>query len=174
VFQWYDVTGPVMPGLQNLTHVRNMNYHPTAVGKEQKVDAILDTQKCDADYPARPVDTYFFTRYKKKYDLPELTNRIPMPVAIYAEKLAAGQAVTDAMTPDNCAALLVELAEEGLRLAESARGAATKNQAEAGRFVTDSQALVLTAKAWREKVLAAIAKRGFQKTGEEKYARDLL
>jgi len=173
LLEWYNVTGPVLPGLQNLTHVRNMNYYPTAVGKEQRVDAILDTKKCDANYPARPVDSYFFDRYKKKYNLPELTNRIPMPVATYAEKLAAGQAVTNAMTPDRVAALLVEMAEEGLHLAEPARAAATKNQEEAARFVTDSRALVLVAKAWREKVLAAVAKRAFQKTGQEKYAQEL-
>ena len=33
--------------------------------------------------------------------------------------------------------------------------------------------MVYITKAWREKVLAAIAKRAYQKTGEEKYADEL-
>ena len=167
---WYDRTGPILPGLQNLTHVHNMNYYPTAVGKEQRVDGILDTQKCNADYPAQPVDTYFFERYKKKYGLPGLTNRTTMPVAEYAEKMAAGQAIADAMTPDKVVDLLVEMAEEGQSLSVLALSTATKNQDEVARFMTDSQALVLVTQAWREKILAAIAKRAYQKTGEEKYA----
>ena len=53
ILEWYDTTGPVLPGLQNLTHVHNMNFFPTAVGKEQMVDAILNTAACTRDYPAR-------------------------------------------------------------------------------------------------------------------------
>ena len=64
------------------------------------------------------------------------------------------------------------MAEEGCALPRRLKQAAT-NQEEAARFVTDSQALVFVAQAWREKVLAAIAKRGYQKTGEEKYAQSL-
>lgn len=171
--KWYDTTGPILPGLQNLTHVKNMNFYPTAVGREQMVDAILDTKKCDADYPARPFDAFSFSRYKEKYGLPDLANRTPMPVAEYAEKMAAGQTVADAMTPDKVIDLLVELAQEGLTLAEKASSAASKNREEAARFVTDSQALLLVTQAWREKVLAAIAKRAYQRTGAEKYADEL-
>ncbi|MCC6125747.1 MAG: hypothetical protein IT426_12340 [Pirellulales bacterium] len=171
--KWYDTTGPVLPGLQNLTHVKNMNFYPTAVGKEQMVDAILDTKKCDADYPARPFDAQSFSRYKEKYGLPGLTDRMAMPVAEFAEKMAAGQTVTDAMTPDKLVDLFVAMAEEGLALAEKGQAAASKNRDEAARFVTDSQALVLVTQAWREKVLAAIAKRAYQQTGAEKYADEL-
>ena len=62
--RWYEVTGPILPGLQNLTHVRNMNWHPTAIGLEQNVDWILDPPPGAASYAARPVDAYFFQRYK--------------------------------------------------------------------------------------------------------------
>jgi hypothetical protein len=174
LLKWYDTTGPVLPGLQNLTHVHNMNFYPTAVGKEQMVDAILDTAACTRDYPAQPVDAYFFDRYKQKYNVPDLTNRITMPVAEYADKLAAGQTVAGAMTPDKVVDLLVEMAEEGCRLAESVQKAATVNQEEAARFVTDSQALALVTQAWQQKVYAAIAKRCYQKTKDAKYAKALL
>jgi hypothetical protein len=87
--------------------------------------------------------------------------------------MAAGQTVADAMTPDKVIDLLVELAQEGLILAEKASSAASNNREEAARFVTDSQALLLVTQAWREKVLAAIAKRAYQQTGAEKYADQL-
>ena len=57
------------------------------------------------------------------------------------------------MTPDKVVDLLVEMAEEGRRLAESVQKAATQNQDEAARFVTDSQALVYVAQAWRRQSL---------------------
>jgi hypothetical protein len=173
LLKWYDVTGPVLPGLQNLTHVRNMNFYPTAVGREQRVDDILNTKACDADYNARPVDTYFFERYKAKYKLPELKNRTTMPVAEYAEKMASGQTITDAMTPDKVVALIVEMAGEGLAIAEKMQSVASTNKDEAARFVTDSQALVLVTNVWQAKVQAAIAKRAYQKSGDEKYAQAL-
>jgi hypothetical protein len=169
---WYEVTGPILPGLQNLTHVHNMNFYPTAVGREQRVDDILNTKACDADYPAKPVDTYFFERYKAKYNLPELKNRMVMPVAEYAEKMAAGETITDAMTPDKVVALLNEMAQYG-RVIAAKFTATTKNKDEAARFVTDSAALKLVTSAWGEKVMAAIAKRAYQKTGDEKYAQKL-
>jgi len=158
--RWYDTTGPVLPGLQNLTHVRNMNFFPTAVGAEQRVDGILAAD--GNDYPARPVDAYFFDRYKEKHALPGLTNRVPLSVARYADGLAKGAKSAGVMTPDRVADLLVELAEESLELARRARQSATAELEEAGRFVTDSQALVYVARAWRHKVLAAIEKRLLQ------------
>jgi hypothetical protein len=173
LFDWYVTTGPVLPGLQNLTHVANMNWYPTVLGREQNVDAILDTQKCDRNYPARPVDTCFFERYKQKYGLPALANRITMPVAAFADQQPQWQTAGDAMTPNKVVDLLVELAEEGLRIAESAQPATTLNQEEAARYVTDSQAVVYVAQAWRQKVLAAIAKRCYQRTNDEKYAQRL-
>ena len=165
---WYDTTGPILPGLQNLTHVRNMNYFPTAIGREQNVDAILATEACDRDYPARPVDSWFFERYQARYAASGLRGRITLPIAEYAERLARGQKTSDAMTPDRVVGLLAELAEEGLRIARDAERAATANRDEAARFVTDSQALVYITRAWQHKVLAAIAKRVYQRTGDEK------
>ena len=71
MLRWYDTTGPILPGLQNLTHVSNMNWFPTAVGKEQTVDAILNpldpVKNNGCPYPAQPVDSFLFERYKKKY-----------------------------------------------------------------------------------------------------------
>ena len=72
LLKWYDTTGPVLPGLQNLTHVHNMNFFPTAVGKEQMVDEILNTSRLRrAIIRPSPSIRFFFDRYKKKYDMPD-------------------------------------------------------------------------------------------------------
>jgi len=150
-----------------------MNFFPTAIGREQNVDAILATETCDRDYPARPVDSWFFERYQARYAASGLRGRITLPAAEYAERLARGQKTTDAMTPDRVVGLLAELAEEGLKTAREAERAATANRDEAARFVTDSQALVYITRAWQHKVLAAIAKRICQQTGDEKQKETL-
>ncbi len=137
------------------------------------MDAILDTASCTADYPAQPVDSLFFQRYKAKYGLPELTNRITLPIDVYAERLAAGGKADGVMTPDKVVDLLVQMAEEGCRLAEAVQKSATRNQDEAARFVTDSRALSYVAQAWRQKVYAAIAKRCYERTRAKRYAQSL-
>ena len=53
-------------------------------------------------------------------------------------------------------------AVESLDLARRFRQSATANTEEAERFITDSQALVYIAQAWRHKVVAAIHKRCLQ------------
>jgi hypothetical protein len=180
--QWYDTTGPVLPGLQNLTSVMNMNYHPTAVGMEQYVDEILAARTAgeasksakglwgSRGYPSRPVDTFFFERYKKRFDQPGLTNRISMPVSVFADRTAGNEPVEGFMTPDRVSLLLVELAREGAFLARKAVEAATRNRDEVERFVSDSEALHLIAQAWRCKVMAAFHKRLWQKTGGDAQA----
>ncbi len=64
------------------------------------------------------------------------------------------------MTPDKVCDLLCELAEEAMESARAAREAATDSDAktELGRFVTDSRMYVLTTRAFRHKVCAAILK----------------
>jgi hypothetical protein len=161
--RWYDTTGPIMPGLQNLTHVRNMNYFPTAIGAEQTVGAILAAD--GQDYHVQPCDTWFLERYRERYRQPHLANRVPLSVSEYAKRLAVGEQVTEAMTPDRVACLMTELAKESLGLAHAAAKSATLNRAEAGRFVTDSEALVAITEAWRGKVEAAIHRGVAERTG---------
>jgi hypothetical protein len=188
---WYVTTGPILPGLQNLTSVKNMNWFPTAIGKEQDVEAILNSRQTmesdvreneaiakaavawTAHYPTRPVDSFFLGRYNREYGL-HLTNRMSMPVAEYAGKAARGQAVTNAMTPDKIADLLVRLAHESEGLARQAEGAATRARDEAQRYVSDSQAISLIAQYYRAKVLAALEKRLWQLTGSEAHQRAFL
>ena len=110
------------------------------------------------DYYSQPVDAYFFERYKAKYHLPALTQRLSMPVQQYAEALNAKRQVTDAMTPDKVCDLLCQLAAESLAAAKTAQAAAGKGaREEAGRFVTDSEMYVLATEALKHKVLGGCA-----------------
>jgi len=161
--RWYDTTGPILPGLQNLTHVRNMNFFPTAIGAEQAVDAILAAD--GQDYHVQPCDRWFLARYRERYRQPDLANRVPLSVSQYVTRLTAGECVTDAMTPDRVACLMSELASESLNLARAAQQSATRNHAEAERFVTDSEALVAITAAWRGKVDAAFHRGIAERTG---------
>lgn len=179
--RWYDVTGPILPGLQNLTAVFNMNTYPTVVGKEQTVDNIIkarvgpnSTQWPISNYPSMPVDSYFFNRYKSTYNEPTLTNRVSMPVEYFADEVAAGRPITGLMTPDRICAVLVEMAQEGLHLAQEARAAATTNLGELDRFISDSQAIVLISQIWSDKVNAAIQKRLFWRVGNQQYEDSCL
>jgi len=188
---WYITTGPILPGLQNLTSVANMNWFPTAIGKEQDVDAILTARQSmesdqganediakaavawTAHYPTRPVDSFFLERYNREYGL-RITNRMSMPVLEYAEKEARGQSVTNAMTPDKVVNLLATLARESEGLAREAQTAATRAQAEARRYVSDSQAISLIAQYYRAKVLAALEKQLWRQTGDSAHREALL
>ncbi|MHC4441858.1 MAG: carbohydrate-binding protein [Planctomycetota bacterium] len=189
---WYNLTGPVLPGLQNLTSVVNMNTQPTTIAKEQSVDAILASRKSiEADleanrgrlkpllmafgqYPSRPVDGFFLDRYQREYELGHLRGRFSIPVAEYAEILAKGQQVTDAMTPDKMVDLLITMARESEALAGAAEASATRNKEEVSRYVTDSRAIRLLAEYYGAKVKAALEKRLWQLTGEAKHEAALF
>jgi hypothetical protein len=188
---WYITTGPILPGLQNLTSVMNMNWFPTAIGKEQDVDAILSARQSmesdrrdnediakaavawTAHYPSRPVDSFFLERYDQDYRL-HITNRMSMPVAEYAGKVARRQPVTNAMAPDKIVQLLAALAQESEGLARQAQAAATRARDEAERYVTDSQAISLISQYYRAKVLAALEKQIWRLTGDNAHREALL
>ena len=175
LYRWHVVTGPISPGLQNLTATKFANLWATVMLQNQGVDQILQARKRIDDVPitltreagrtrqiyySQPVDQYFFQRYKRRFGLPDLSERISMPVAQYAEAQSAGNEVTGAMMPDKVCDLLCELADKAMESAHAARAAATDPaaKAELGRFVSDSQMYVLATRALRHKVGAAILK----------------
>jgi hypothetical protein len=194
---WHTVTGPISPGMQNVTATIFGNFWPSVYLLNQWVDSILSSRKRIGEKPAtltiptgksgltyysqpvdawtveryecefgpldtsKPIETYpEFEKYKSRMGIPDLEHRISMPVMEYAARLNARQAVTEAMTPDRLCDLLVELSEEGLGLARRAlnAGALPETRPELERFVSDSQMYVLSTKALRHKVLAAILK----------------
>lgn len=191
LYRWYVVSGPISPGLQNLTATKFGNFWATVMLQNQGIDQILQARKRIDDVPitltreagrthqvyySQPVDEYFFQRYKERYGLPELTERISMPVTQYAETLSAGLEVTEAMTPDKACDLLCELADEALRSARAAQAAVTDSpvKAELDRFVSDSQMYVLATRALGHKVAAAILKARMLRAGDANLGDEFL
>jgi hypothetical protein len=181
------LTGPISPGMQNLTATKFQNHWATVMLQNQGVDLILKARKridevptADStrsmDHCSMPVDTFFFERYKSKYGMPHLTQRVSMPVAQYAAELTAGRKVTDAMTPDRVCDLLRQLADESLTEAQAAQTQATDPAAreELGRFATDSQMYELATDALRHKVLAALLKGQMLASGDKNLAKPFL
>jgi hypothetical protein len=177
LYDWYVLSGPISPGMQNLTAVKFGNFWATVMLQNQGIDQILAARKRIDEVPvtltnaaglgggfqvfySQPVDNYFFQRYKDCYGLSELNGRISMPVTQYAGELSAGKQVTSAMTPDKVCELLCKLADEALAKAQAALTAATDvdTKAELDRFVSDSKMYVLSTRALRHKVNAAILK----------------
>ena len=135
LYDWYVASGPISPGMQNLTATKFGNFWASVMLQNQGVDQILTARKRIDDVPitltqeagrtrqvyySQPVDDYFFQRYRKRFDLPKLSERISMPVAQFAEAQTGGLQVTGAMTPDKVCDLLCDLAEESLKHAGAA------------------------------------------------------
>ena len=152
MYQWHVATGPVSPGMQNVTATKFANFWASPMLQNQPVDQILAARNriddvpltltrmaggTGASYYSQPVDDYFFNRYKTKYRLPGLAQRVSMPVNQYAEESNAGRTVSDAMTPDKVCELLHDLANEGLDWARRAQAAVADEAAkeELGRYV---------------------------------------
>ncbi|MCU0779081.1 MAG: hypothetical protein MUF86_15640 [Akkermansiaceae bacterium] len=84
--EWYTVSGPISPGLQNLNATKVANFWATLLLMNQNIDQILDYNKDLAQTPytldreagradqrtyPRPYDAYFFDRYRTEYGLPK-------------------------------------------------------------------------------------------------------
>ena len=189
LLKWYVLTGPISPGMQNLTAVKFGNFWASTMLQNQFIDAIIKVRTRISDIPvtltqeagrtrqiyySQPVDSYFFDRYKLQYNLPGLKERLSMPVAQYAAELSAGRIVTDAMTPDKVCDLLCKLAEEALKTAHDAEASVSDLGAkqELGRFVTDSEMYLLATRALRHKVHAALLKEQMILKGSRKDLAD--
>lgn len=91
--QWYTVTGPISPGLQNLNATKVANFWATLLLMNQNLDQILGYNESLAQTPytlhreagraeqrtyPRPFDAYFFERYREEYDLPTPGEKVAM------------------------------------------------------------------------------------------------
>jgi hypothetical protein len=189
IYQWYVRSGPISPGIQNLTATKFGNFWAAVMLQNQTVDLILNARSRIDDVPitltretgrtkqvyySQPMDAYFIDRYRAKYRLENLKQRVSMPVSQYATELAAGRTVSDALTPDKVCDLLCELAAESFEAAEAAYAAASDSaiRGELGRFVTDSRMYLLATEALRHKVQAAILKVRMLRTSDTGLARE--
>jgi hypothetical protein len=83
VYNYYVKTGPIMPTLQNVVNVFNMNYHPLAISQEASLNGILHSDRWEdvGDYLARPLDDLTLQLFEKKFgDLGEAGKEPPLSV----------------------------------------------------------------------------------------------
>ena len=184
---WYDLTGPILPGLQNLTAVKFGNFYPASIARMQAdVDGILSARRTldegplegatghtEQRYYSRPIDAYTIELYKERYHLDTVHDLRSMPIAQYAEIGVKGGSTDGYILPLKLLDLYVLMAEESLRIACDARSSGGNDLEEMQRFVQDSECLVYTAQYYRTKVQSAYAKRMLELTGDHWYADDL-
>ena len=67
VYDYYVMTGPILPGIQNTINMYNMGWHPPALGKEANLNGILHSDRWEGvgDYLARPWMTSRSTSTKR-------------------------------------------------------------------------------------------------------------
>lgn len=186
--RWLDLTGPILPGLQNATAVRFGNFFPVSIGWVQaQVDDILAYRtRFDDDplegptglthqrYYSRPVDAFTITRYVATHGGVIDSERRSLPVAQLADLLARGEdPPSHLLRVDRLLDTYHAMAVEARSLAEAAARRPVNDRAEVRRYVRDAECLVLTVEFYRHKVQAAFAKRLFELTGERQYAETL-
>ena len=181
---WYDLTAPILPGLQNLTAVRFGNFFPPSIARVQTdVDGILDARQTLDEGPikgatghtgqryySRPIDAYTIELYQQRYGLDRVLDLRSMPIAQYAAAVAKGESLEGYLLPLELLDLYVSMAESALALALETKAVGGSDPEELQRFEQDSQCLVLTANYYRLKGQAAFAKRMLELTKEGRYA----
>lgn len=179
---WYDLTGPILPGLQNLTAVRFGNFFPTAIASVQAtVDDLLTYRTCLDDprpegpagltnqrYYSQPIDAFTLELYRARHDNHPLSDLRSLPVAQLAGELVAGRNGAGFVRPDHLLDLYHEMARQSRDLAQEAVALGGNDPAELRRFLQDSECLLLTVDYYRLKVSAALEKRHFQLTGDKR------
>ena len=178
---WYDLTGPILPGLQNLTATRFGNFFPPAIATVQaNVDDIL-TYRVRIDDPrpegptglthqryySQPVDAYTIELYRERHGGTPLRDDRSLPVAQLGWELAAGREAEGFLRPDHLLDLYLEMAQQSEDRARAAVALGGNDPAELRRFAQDSRCLVLTVEYYQLKVQAALLKRLYQLTGRK-------
>ncbi len=164
VYNYYVKTGPIMPALQNIVNVFNMNYHPLAISQEASLNGILHSDRWEdvGDYLARPLDDLTLELFEKRFgQIGEARKRPPLSVKEWVDAKSNGK-TPNTLDPVRLSALLVSMAEDAVNDLQ-----ATKvSDPEYGRFLTDAQSILHLAKFYRAKLEAAIEKGLYDASGE--------
>lgn len=178
---WYDLTGPILPGLQNLTATRFGNFFPPAIATVQaNVDDILSyrvnlddprpegpTGLTNQRYYSQPIDAFTLERYRAHNGSADLKDPRSMPVAQLGWELAAGRDAAGYIRPDKLLETYLGMAREAHAKASAALALGGNDPAELRRFGQDSECLILTIEYYQLKVRAALTKRLFQLSGRK-------
>jgi len=143
-------TGPILPSIQSVVNIYNMNHFPTAVSEEATLNAILHSQRTgdSGDPLARPLDELTLQAYETRYGKldPEARVRPPLSVRDFLQPHPQG------IEPLRLADLFVSMAEDALTGVQSAQGCATREKEELARFENDSYSILLLARFHRAKL----------------------
>jgi hypothetical protein len=169
VYEYYVKTGPVMPGLQNLVNIANMNFHPTAVSQEARLNGILNSDRWAGlgDPLSRPLDDLTLERIEKRFGkLSDTARRAPPRSVKEFVRCAAGGKCPEAVEPQPLTEVFVGMAEQALAALQRHVGQAQREPQEYARFVNDAKCIVHLARFYRAKVAAAIEKGLFDHGGD--------
>jgi hypothetical protein len=176
IYNYYVKTGPVMPALQNIVNVFNMNYHPTAVSQEATLNGILHSDRWEdvGDYLARPLDDLTLQLFQEKFGELSATarKRPPLSVKEWVAEQESRQ-TADGIDPIRLSALLVSMAEDALAGLKSAQPV-VQNDPEYARFVTDAKCILDLARFYRAKIEAAAEKGLYDAAGDSQHYDRML
>jgi hypothetical protein len=164
VYNYYVKTGPIMPALQNMVNVFNMNYHPLAISQEASLNGILHSDRVEevGDYLARPLDALTLELFERKYgSLGAARSKPPLSVKEWVAARLASQPI-DTLDPIRLSTLLVSMAED----ASTGLKAARISDPGFERFVTDAECVLDLARFYRAKLEAATEKGLYDATGD--------
>ena len=172
IYDYYVKTGPILPGIQNLVNIYNMNYHPTAVSQEASLNGILHSDRWEGvgDYLARPLDDFTLSRYEQRYGKlsREARGQPPLSVKQFLTPHAEG------VEPLALADLLVAMAKESLTGLETAQPKVARDPDEYTRFINDNRCVVRFARFYQAKIEAAIEKGRFDSSGDPAHYQRML
>ncbi len=172
IYNYYVRTGPILPGLQNLVNVYNMNFHPTAVSQEASLNGILRSDRWEGvgDRLARPLDDLTVVLYEKRFSKLSETARRSPPISVKEFLKPHG----DAIEPVRLSELFVAMAEQSLAELEKAQRSADKEPEEYARFLIDNRCVLALARFYRAKIEAAIEKGRYDSTGDTAHYQAML
>lgn len=167
---YYELSGSILPGIQNLLSIHNMNAHPTLVGRDANVNAILNSIRMNSlNVPlTQPLDGLAVSQYVQKFggNREQLRSKPPLSVHEYVASPADSPGLESAITPPKLFELFQELADQSLEHARKGAGLATRNRDEAGRFTVDAEIMKAAVSFYQSKTQAAICKGLYDRRGE--------
>lgn len=177
IYNYYVKTAPVLPNIQNVLNIFNMNFFPTAVGQDATLNGILHSDRWEGvgDYQARPLDDVSLAAYESEFGPLSDTalKRPPLSVKEWVAFQRSGEKA-EAIDPTKLAAVNVNLAQQALSGLESARDSVTLQANEYSRFITDAQCILYLAQFYRSKIEAATEKGLFDGTNDAQHYTRML
>jgi hypothetical protein len=164
IYNYYVKTGPIMPTLQNVVIVFNMNYHPLAVSAEASLNGILHSDRWEdvGDYLARPLDDLTLRLFEEKFGkLGAARAKPPLSVKEWVAIQSSGD-TADGIDPIRLSTLLVSMSEDALNGLKSAR----ISDPEYDRFLGDAECVSSLARFYHAKLEVATEKGLYDHTGD--------